>query len=106
MRVGGVIAGVLAVCGAVALSGPAHADQYDFISALDSAGVSYESMLDMIDIGKELCHDLRSGATPPVGCHQTWRKLPRTSARILMRALDSGSAAVRVWLSASIFTMR
>jgi hypothetical protein len=23
-------------------------------------------MLDMIDIGKELCHDLRSGATPPV----------------------------------------
>src|SRR6201999_1841520 len=24
--------------GAVALSGPAHADQYDFISALDSAG--------------------------------------------------------------------
>jgi hypothetical protein len=31
MRGRGVIPGVLAVCGAVALSGPAHADQYDFI---------------------------------------------------------------------------
>jgi hypothetical protein len=40
------------------------------------------------------------------GCHPTWLKSLRTSARILMRALDSGSAAVRVWLSASIFTMR
>src|SRR5258705_255325 len=66
MRVRGVFAGVLAVCGAVALSGPAHADQYDFITQLDNMGVSYESMLDMIDVGKEPCHDLRSGATPPV----------------------------------------
>ena len=30
------------------------------------ATVSYESILDIIHIGKELCHDLRSGATPPV----------------------------------------
>ena len=48
MRGRGVIAGVLAVCGAVVLSGPARADQYDFISALDNAGVSYESILDGI----------------------------------------------------------
>ena len=45
---------------------PARADQYDFISALDNVGVSYESIIDMIDIGKALCHDLRSGAAPPV----------------------------------------
>ena len=48
------------------MSGPARADQYDFVMQLDNMGVSYESILDMIDIGKELCHDLRSGATPPV----------------------------------------
>ena len=66
MRGPGVIAGLLAVCGAVALSGPARADQYDFISQLDSSGVSYESMSDMIDIGKQLCHDLRTGVAPPV----------------------------------------
>ena len=66
MRGRGVIAAVLAACGAVALAVPAHADQYDFIMQLDNMGVSYESMIDMIDIGKELCHDLRSGATPPL----------------------------------------
>jgi hypothetical protein len=60
----GVIGGLLAVCGAVALSGPAHADQYDFISQLDNSGVSYKSTIDMIDIGKQLCHDLRNGVTP------------------------------------------
>jgi hypothetical protein len=36
MRERGVIAGLVAVLGAVALSGPAHADQYDFISQLDA----------------------------------------------------------------------
>ena len=66
MRGRGVVAGVLATCAAVALSCPAHADQYDFISQLDNMGVSYESVLDMIDVGKALCHDLRVGTTPPV----------------------------------------
>ena len=65
MRGRGVIAGLVAVLGAVALSGPAHADQYDFISQLDSARVSYKSMIDMIDIGGELCHHLRSAVMPP-----------------------------------------
>ena len=71
MRGRGVIAGVLAMCGAVALSVPAHADQYDFISALDNAGVSYESITDMIDIGKALCHDLRSGGGAAGRARQT-----------------------------------
>jgi hypothetical protein len=43
------------------LSTPARADQYDFIAQLDNSGVSYESISDMIDIGKEVCHDLRGG---------------------------------------------
>lgn len=46
----------------MALSDPAHADRYDFITQLDNMGVSYESMLDMIDVGKALCRDLRSDA--------------------------------------------
>jgi hypothetical protein len=91
MRGCGVIAGLLAVCGAVALSGPARADQYDFISQLDNSGVSYQSMIDMIDIGKQLCHDLRNGVAPPV----VLGKLQRTgfaraeSAIILMSAVNN-----------------
>ena len=91
MRGRGVIAGVLAVCGAVALSGPARADQYDFISQLDNMGVSYESIIDMIDIGKALCHDLRSGAAPPVvlGKLQATGFAPAESAIILMSAVNN-----------------
>ena len=91
MRGRGVIAGVLAGCGAVALSGPARADEFDFITQLDNTGVSYESMLDMIDIGKELCHDLRSGATPPVvlGKLQKTGFAPAESAIILISAVNN-----------------
>lgn len=60
------LAGGFAVGVAVALAPPAQADQYDFISFLDNSGVSYGSIIDMIDIGKAVCHDLRSGDTPPV----------------------------------------
>ena len=91
MRGRGVIAGLLATCVAVALSGPAHADQYDFISQFDSAGVSYKSMLDMIDIGKQLCHELRNGATPPavLGKLQRAGFAPAESAIILMSAVNN-----------------
>lgn len=60
----GVTAAVLAVSASVVLAGPARADQYDFITELDNAGVWYSSMIDMIDIGKELCHELRHGVAP------------------------------------------
>jgi hypothetical protein len=91
MRGRGVIAGVLAISGAVLLSAPAHADQYDFISSLDNAGVSYESILDMIDIGKALCHELRSGATPPIvlGKLQNTGFAPSESAIILVAAVNN-----------------
>jgi hypothetical protein len=91
MRGRGVIAGVLAACGAVALSVPARADQYEFIVQLDNVGVSYESMINMIDIGKELCHDLRSGATPPVVLSklQATGFAPAESAIILMSAVNN-----------------
>ena len=91
MRGRGVIAGLLATGGTWALSGPAHADQHDFISQLDNSGVSYESMIDMIGIGKELCHDLRNGVAPPA----VLGKLQRTgfataeSAIILVSAVNN-----------------
>lgn len=91
MRGPGVIAGLLAICGAVVLSGPAHADQYDFISQLDNSGVSYQSMIDMIDTGKQLCHDLRNGVAPPavLGKLQRTGFAPAESAIILMSAVNN-----------------
>ena len=71
------------MCGAVALSGPARADQFDFITQLDNMGVSHESILDMIDIGKELCHDLRSGKLQATGFAAA------ESAIILMSAVNN-----------------
>lgn len=55
-----VIAGAMA--GAVVMTAaPAHADQYDFISALDQHGVVYDNISDMINVGKLICHTMRSG---------------------------------------------
>ncbi|WP_099041838.1 DUF732 domain-containing protein [Mycobacterium neglectum] len=91
MRGRGVISGVLAVCGAVAMSSPAGADQYDFIAQLDNRGVYYESMIDMIDIGKELCHELRFGVAPSLvlGKLQRTGFAPAESAIVLVAAVDT-----------------
>jgi len=91
MRGTGAMAGVLAVCGAVALAGPARADQYDFIMQLDNMGVYYESMIDMIDIGKELCHELRYGVAPPLvlGKLQRTGFAPAESAIVLLSAVNT-----------------
>lgn len=61
MRGSGVIRGVLAVCGAVAFSAPARADQDDFIMQLDNSAVYHESVVDMVDISKELPELVRHG---------------------------------------------
>ncbi|MGB3485879.1 MAG: DUF732 domain-containing protein [Mycobacterium sp.] len=61
-----VFAASASLVAAVAVAAPAQADQYEFISFLDNSGVSYGSIIDMIDIGKAVCHDLRSGDTPPI----------------------------------------
>ncbi|GAT08480.1 DUF732 domain-containing protein [Mycolicibacterium novocastrense] len=91
MRGRGVIAGALAVCGSVLSSTPAHADQYDFIAQLDNMGVYYSSMVDMIDIGKELCHELRFGAPPPavLGKLQRTGFAPAESAIVLLSAVNT-----------------
>jgi hypothetical protein len=51
----GVIA-ALAAAAAVGFAVPAHADEYDFISALDKNGIYYSNINDMIDLGKLACH--------------------------------------------------
>ena len=108
MRGRGVIAGVLAVCGAVVLSGPARADQYDFVMQLDNMGVSYESIIDMIDIGKAVCHDLRSGSTPrcSAGCRRrdsrrrsrrsSWCRRSTTCAWTPSRRWSAGRATTAI----------
>lgn len=90
MRGPGVIAGLLATCGAVALSGPARADQYDFISELDNSGVSYASITDMINIGKEVCHDLRNDVSPSLVLGKLRRTgfAPTESAIVLTSAVN------------------
>jgi hypothetical protein len=91
MRGRGVLLTLVATCGALASSAPARADQYDFISALDNSGVSYESIVDMIDIGKGVCHDLRTGSAPPavLGKLSNVGFAPTESAIILVSAMNN-----------------
>ncbi|WP_233213590.1 DUF732 domain-containing protein [Mycobacterium hubeiense] len=53
------------VVGGLALAGPAHADQYEYVSILDNEGVYYSSITDVIDTGKMACRMLRGGADVP-----------------------------------------
>lgn len=91
MRKRGGIAVALAVSASVALAGPAQADQYDFIYELDSAGVWYPSVIDMIDIGKEVCHELRHEVSPGLvlGKLVNTGFAPAESAIVLMSAVNN-----------------
>ena len=65
--------------------------KFDFVMQLDNVGVSYVSIIDMIDIGKAVCHDLRSGSTPPVvlGKLQATGFAASESAIILVSAVNN-----------------
>ncbi|WP_240743632.1 DUF732 domain-containing protein [Mycobacterium paragordonae] len=73
------------------MSGPARADQYDFISGLDNSGVSYASITEMINIGKGLCHDLRNNVSPSLVLGKLRRTgfAPTESAIILTAAVNN-----------------
>jgi hypothetical protein len=60
-----LIISAAAIVAATGLAAPANADQYDFISALDNQGVSYNNILDMIELGKGICHTIRNGGALP-----------------------------------------
>jgi hypothetical protein len=55
-----VSAGALAIGGGLAAA-LAHADEYNYLSELDHAGVYYASIDDVIDVGKEACRSIRIG---------------------------------------------
>ncbi len=60
----GLAAAALTVVAAASFPGAAHADQSSFISQLNDRGVYYggsDHLLDMIDYGQRVCHDLRAG---------------------------------------------
>jgi hypothetical protein len=60
-----LVAATLAIT-ATSFAAPASADEYDFISALDKNGIYYASISNMIDVGKEACHAMRSHVAGPV----------------------------------------
>ena len=60
-----VVLAIAAGIGALAFAAPAHADQYDYVSYLDSEGVYYSSISGVIDAGKMTCRILRSGGGVP-----------------------------------------
>ncbi|MGV1004880.1 MAG: DUF732 domain-containing protein [Candidatus Nanopelagicales bacterium] len=41
----------------------AQADQWDYVSYLDNNGVAYSSMLGVISLGKQVCHEFRTGTS-------------------------------------------
>ena len=65
----------VSLVGVIGVAAPANADQYDFISYLDNNGVYYDSISDMMDLGKAVCTSTRrtgaliwqsTGSSPPV----------------------------------------
>ena len=41
------------------------ADEFDFVSALNNAGVAYSSITDIVKVGRAICHDLSVSVAPP-----------------------------------------
>lgn len=39
----------------------AHADQWNYVTALDDNGVAYSDVVGVIELGKQVCHHLRGG---------------------------------------------
>ncbi|OBB22010.1 hypothetical protein A5792_08295 [Mycolicibacterium peregrinum] len=60
-----VTAAVITGAPAMMLAVLARADQYDFVAQIDSRGVYYASISDVIDDGKMACRMLRGGASVP-----------------------------------------
>jgi hypothetical protein len=56
-----LIGGIVMVMAATLLAPTARADQWDYVSQLDNHGVSYASILNVIETGKSACHHLRNG---------------------------------------------
>lgn len=91
MRGRGIVAGLFALLGVISSAGQAQADQHGFITHIDNMGVSYKSIADMMEVGRAVCHELRSGQAPPVvlGRLQRVGFAPAESAIVLTAAVDN-----------------
>jgi hypothetical protein len=60
------------IAAGIVMAAPAHADQWDYVSYLDSKGVFYSTTWGVIGLGKQVCHEL-------LGRNRTQRRrqLPR-----------------------------
>lgn len=56
-----LLAATIAAFALVIPAAPAHADQYDYVSALDNRGIPYSDISQIIDTGKMACANLRRG---------------------------------------------
>ena len=67
---GAVIAATVAA--AIIAAPSAQASQWSYVSFLDDNGVSYSTVSGVIDLGKQVCHELRGGTSLwAVGRHLT-----------------------------------
>lgn len=58
-----VFASAALLVAGLASAAPAQADQWDFISNLDSRGVYYTDIFEMINTGKKICATIRNNPT-------------------------------------------
>lgn len=57
------VAAAAATAAVVALAPTAHAGQWSYVRFLDDNGVAYADVRGVIDLGKQVCHELRSGTS-------------------------------------------
>jgi Protein of unknown function (DUF732) len=55
------VAAGMAIASLTFAATPAHADEFDFASAIERDGGYYESLTDVINLGHLSCRELRSG---------------------------------------------
>lgn len=61
---------IVATAVAISTAPAVHADEYDYVSQLDSNGVYYSNILNVIDLGKSSCRQLRMGNPVPSVLHR------------------------------------
>ena len=85
---------------------PVQADDMDYVNFLDDKGVYYESISDIIDIGKLTCRGLRNGLPVQAvygNLQQSFDFAPAEAAAVVVSAAammcDDQKARVQAWAS-------
>ncbi len=80
MKKSTVLAPAAVIAAGIVMAAPAHADQWDYVSYLDSKGVFYSTTWGVIGLGKQVCHELRGGTALNVVGHYLVGPMDYTSA--------------------------